>query len=120
MSDKQFERCSLQDATHIEMGGKMYELGNGFTSKHEVLKYNDYYIDVCRRNFVWQLIHVDAFPILGIKPLREAKPEPIEFEAVFAKYDGKWHPLYSLDDGVSYQNCKKATFKCVQIVEEEK
>ena len=120
MSEKQFEECSLEQATHIEVGGKVYELGNGFTSKQEILKYNDSHIDVCRRNFAWQLIHVDAFPILGIKPMREKKREPVVFEATFAKYDGKWHPLYSLDYGFPVQKYKTATFKCVEILEEKK
>ena len=26
MSEKQFEECSLEDATHVEMGGVVYEI----------------------------------------------------------------------------------------------
>ena len=86
MSEIQFEKCSLQDATHVEMGGKVYEFGKEYTSEHEVLRYNSHHINVCRNiefdttETRWQLIHVDAFPILGIKPMKEKKP--IEFEAV--------------------------------------
>ena len=120
MSEKQFEQCTLEDATHVEMGGKVHEFGNGFTSKGEVLKYNDSLIDVRRGTTGWQLIHVDTFSILGIKPLREKKPEPIEFEATFVKYDNHWHPLYSLDYGFPCQKYKTARFKCVQILEDEK
>ena len=126
MSEKKLEGCSVEEATHIEMGGKVYKFGirprsySGYDSENRVAKnFNSLYIEVCTEVFGWQLIHVDAFPILGIKPLRKAKPEPVEFEATFAHYDGKWHPLHSLDDGVSYQNCKKATFRCVEIVEDE-
>jgi hypothetical protein len=124
MSKIQYEECSLEEATHVEVGGKVHELGirpdDGYESKHQVLKYNRYYIKVYMKSAGWQLIHVDAFPILGIKLFKEVKPEPVEFEATFAMYDGKWHPLYSWNAGVSYQNSKKATFKCVQILEEEK
>jgi hypothetical protein len=120
MSDKQFEECDLEEATHVEMGGKVYKLGYNYGS-NQVLRRNSHNIEVHRLTDAhWQLIHVFAFPFLGIKPLKEVKPEPIEFEAVFAEYNGKWHPSYSfsLDDG-NYQNCKKAIFKCVQIVEED-
>jgi len=116
MSDKQFEPCSLGDATHIEVNGKVYLLGG-----NEVLleSYHGVWIGI-RWLEEDAFIPENLFPILGIKPLREIKPEPVVFEATFVKYDGKWHPLHSLDDGVSYQNCKKAKFKCVEIVEEEK
>ena len=120
MSEKQFEECSLADATHVEMGGKVYKLGKEYTSEQEVLKYNDFNIDVCRGTAGWQLIHHGSFPVLGIKPLRERKQELIEFETTFVKYGDKWHPRYSLAQGWSYQNCKKTKFRCVQILEEEK
>ena len=120
MSEKKFEPCSLAEATHVEMGGKMYELGKEYTSEQEVLKYNDFNIEFCRKPAGWQLIHVGSFPVLGIKPMKKIKPEPIEFEATFAKYDGNWYPLHSLDDGVSYLHNKKAKFRCVEILEEKK
>ena len=111
MSEKEFEPCTLQDATHVEMGGKVHLLGGNKVGLQP-------YCGVWR-GILWRkkdvFIPEDSFPILGIKPLREKKSEPIEFEAVFAKYDGKWHTMYNLDDGLSYQNCKKARFKCVQI-----
>jgi len=77
------------------------------------------WIDILIEENKWANIPKEAFPLLGIRCLRKFKPTPIEFEATFAKYDGKWHPLHSLHDGVSYQNCKKATFKCVEILEDE-
>lgn len=114
MSEIKFEECSLQNATHIEVNGKVYKLGG-----NEVVL--EYYHSDCiglRWEYADAFIPEELFSILGIKSLFEHKPEPVVFEAVFAKYDGKWHPLYSLDDGVSYQNNKKATFRCVQILEE--
>lgn len=121
MSENKFEECLLGDATHVEMGGKVYKLGQDeFTSEHQVLKCNDYNIEVHKGTYSGNIIHVNAFPLLGIKPLKEKKPEPIEFEATFIKHDGKWFPSYSfsLDDS-NYQNNKKARFKCVEILEDE-
>ena len=77
-------------------------------------------IDISFGEKYWNQITEELFPFLGIKPLRKPQPKPIEFEATFASYDGNWHSLYSLDDGVSYQNNKKARFRCVEILEEEK
>ncbi len=105
MSEKKLEECSLEQATHIEMGGKVYEFGNGFTSKGEVLKYNDYHIDVCRGTTGWQLIHVDTFPILGIKPL---KKKPIKFYHTFG---GPYAPP---------NEAYGKTFLCVEFLKEEK
>lgn len=114
MSDKQFEPCTLEEATHFEIHGVMHELNDNvqcsFNGTRVGIRFREE--DV--------FIPEDSFPLLAIKPLREKKPEPIEFEAAFAKYDGKWHPLYGLDDILSYQNCKTATFKCVEILEDEK
>ena len=122
MSEKKFEECSLEDATHVKMGGVIYKLGirlnDDYDSKNRVAKHNSLYIEVCTEVFGWQLINSAVFPILGIQPLKEVKPEPIEFEVVFAKYDGKWYPLYGLDNN-TYQNSKKARFKCVEILEDE-
>lgn len=115
MSEKKFEPCSLGDATHIEVNGKVHKLENDKIAL-------EYYHDKCIGIRWWDtdtFIPEELFSTLGIKPLREIKPEPIEFEATFAHYDGKWYPLHSLDDGVSYQNCKKARFKCVEILEDE-
>lgn len=115
MSEKQFERCTLEEATHVDVGGKVHKLGYDYSA--QLLRRNSHNIEVTTENR-WQLIHVDAFPLLGIQPLKEKKQEPIEFEATFVKHDGQWHPLYSLY-GVSYLHNKKAKFKCVEILEEE-
>jgi hypothetical protein len=120
----QWEEVELKDATHVEINGEVHEIKErdgiversvDFGSIDILVEQSvDCYIDVNK----WANIPKEAFPFLGIKCLRKFKPTPIEFEAAFAKYDGRWHPLYSLDDGLSYQNCKKATFKCVEILEE--
>ena len=92
MSKKQFEECTLEEATHVEVNGQSYFLGHGkvLLAYDEDDRVGISVVDACA------FIPVDAFPVLGIKPMKEIKPEPIEFEATFVKYDGKWHPLYKL------------------------
>lgn len=114
MSEIKFEECSLQNATHIEVNGKMYKLGGN----EVVLEYYHFDCIGIRWEYGDAFIPEEMFSTLGIKLLFEHKLEPIEFEAMFARYDGKWYPLYGVNDGLSYQNCKKATFRCVQILEE--
>jgi len=110
MSEKKLEECSLEEATHVEINKVVYQIVGNICTYNIGLRWLE--------QDVW--IPIELFPILGIKLFKEVKPEPVEFEATFAMYDGKWHPLYSWNAGVSYQNSKKATFKCVQILEEEK
>lgn len=116
MSEKKLEECSLEEATHVEVGGKVYLLGG-----NEVLlePYHGKFIGI-RWLEEDAFIPEQLFHILGIKTLKEIKPEPIEFEAVFVKHDGQWRQLLTIDDGISIQNCKVARFRCVEIVEEEK
>ena len=121
MSKKQFEPCSLGDATHVEMGGKMYEL-DVWESRGACKDYEEGHcvgISVDDKDEILS-IPISLFPILGIKPMKEVKPEPIEFEATFFKHDGKWRTLYLGDNHLPYENSKKARFRCVEIVEEEK
>lgn len=121
MSEKKLERCSLGEATHIEIGGKLHELGLvACTSNSPVVKCNSFNIEVYTAKHERQYIAVNAFQVLGIKTFREIKPEPIEFEAVFVKHDGQWRQLLTKDDIISIQNCKVAKFKCVQILEDDK
>ena len=122
----QWEEVELMDATHVEINGVVHEIKeqDGIVERSVefgcinilVERSVDCYIDVNK----WAQIPQEAFPFLGIKCLRKKKREPIEFEAAFAKYDGRWHPLYCLDDGFAHQNNKKAKFRCVEILEEEK
>ena len=116
MSEKKLEECSLEDATHVEVKGVTYFLGHGkvLLAYDEDDRVGISVVDACA------FIPVDAFPILGIKPMKEIKPEPVEFEATFFKHDGKWRTLYLGDNHLPYENSMKAKFKCVQILEDEK
>ncbi len=108
MSDKQFEPCTLAEATHVEINKVVYQIVGNICTYNIGLRWLE--------EDVW--IPIELFPILGIKPLKEIKPEPIEFEATFVMYDGCWQTLHSLEDRFP-DNCKKATFRCVQIMEDE-
>lgn len=123
MSNIQWVECDLVNATHIEINGEVHELkADGNVKKSGLLCSGNFRcIDILIGFNKFEQIHVDLFPFLGIKCLRKAKPTPIEFEATFASYDGNggWRPMYTLDDGIAYQNFKKAKFKCVEILEEK-
>ena len=107
MSEKEFEKCKLEQATHAEsVTGKVYLISKSENRLRIVVEGYSIF------NETWKA--------LGIKPMREVKLKPIEFEATFAEYKGKWHPLYNLDDNYDFQNCNKAKFKCVEILEERK
>jgi hypothetical protein len=58
---KQFEECSLQEATHIEMSGKVHK----FIQSGNLHKENSFAF--------LEAIHKDLLPKLGIKPLKEIK-----------------------------------------------
>ncbi len=113
----QWEEVELMDATHVEINGCVVEIKerDGLVERSADFGW----IDILVGENKWANIPQEAFFALGIKCLRKVKPTPIEFEAAFAKYDGRWHPLYCLDAGSAYQNCKKAKFRCVEILEEK-
>jgi hypothetical protein len=110
----QWEEVALEDATHFEING----------IRHDLLENAQYFCNGDLLGIRWRdeytFIPEQLFPTLGIKPLRMVKPTPSEFEAMFVMWDGCWHPLYCLDDGFPNDNCKKATFRCTEILEEEK
>jgi hypothetical protein len=112
----QWEEVELMDATHIEINGEVHEIKErGGTVERSV----DFgWIDILIEENKWANIPQEAFPLLGIKCLRKFKPTPIEFEATFVMYDGCWQTLHSLEDRFP-DNCKKATFRCVEILEDE-
>jgi hypothetical protein len=118
----QWKECDLVNATHVEINGEVHELKeDGKVKKAGKLSSLNYRsIEILIGLNDWKHIHVDLFPILGIKCLRKFKPTPSEFEAVFVKHDGQWRQLLTIDDGISIQNCKVARFRCVEILEEEK
>ena len=113
----QWEEVELKDATHVEINGVVHEITErGGT----VERSNDFgWIEILVGENNWATIPKEALPLLGIRCLRKVKLTPIEFEAAFAKYDGKWRPLYSLDDGFSSQKFKKVKFRCVEIMDGE-
>jgi hypothetical protein len=115
----QWEEVALEDATHVEVNGKIWllEKGRNVEKSFQLVTLIGIKVQVGFND--WETIHHDLFRFLGIKCLRKVKPTPSEFEATFVMYDGKWYPLHSLDDGVSYLHNKKAKFRCVEILEDE-
>jgi hypothetical protein len=111
----QWEECSLDVATHVEMGGEMHEITERGGTVERSVDVGWIYILIDNK---WGHIPQEAFPFLGIKCLRKFKPKPIEFEATFVMYGDCWQTLHSLEDRFP-DNCKKATFRCVQILEDE-
>lgn len=94
----------MEKATHIKMGDKLYE----FCDNNQVVKYSSNQIEVGKLTCGWQIIHSDAFPILGIKPLKERMQEPIVF-------------TYTVGGGIAPPNkAYGKTFLCVEILEENK
>jgi len=117
----QWEECSIHDATHIEINGVVHEIKVAGKIVKSGLPYvGGIYtcIDISFGEKYWNQITEELFPFLGIKPLRKPQPKPIEFEATFVMYDGCWQTLHSLEDRFP-DNCKKATFRCVEILEDE-
>ena len=114
MSEKQFEECTLEEATHVEMGGKTYKIGGS------EVKYDSYksHLKVYKGSDGWQWAHELAFPILGIKPLKEKKREPIEFEFIPSLETAKdmWLPA----DFIVPMKAVGKKFRCVEILEDEK
>jgi hypothetical protein len=114
----QWEEVALEDATHVEVNGKIWllEKGGNVEKSFQLVTLIGIKVQVGFND--WETIHHDLFRFLGIKCLRKVKPTPIEFEATFVMYDGCWQTLHSLEDRFP-DNCKKATFRCVQIMEDE-
>lgn len=120
----QWEEVELMDATHVEINGELFELkADGKVKKSYLaghsLSWSKCSIDILIGLNDWKNIHVDLFPILGIKCLRKVKPTPSEFEATFVMYDGCWQTLHSLEDRFPNENCKRAKFRCVEIMEDK-
>ena len=113
----QWEECLLKDATHIKINGAVHEIKERDGTVERSVDFG--WIDILVGENKWAGIPQEGFPLLGIKPLRKVERKPIEFEATFFSYDGNWRPLYTLDDGIAYQNNKKAKFRCIEILEEE-
>jgi hypothetical protein len=105
MSDKKFEPCSLEEATHFginrvvhEINDKVYYSFNG-TRVGIRLREEDTFIPE------------DAFFLLGINPLREIKPEPVVFEHIFT--------FEEISLGIIPDEAEGKKFKCVEILEDD-
>jgi hypothetical protein len=112
----QWEEVALEDATHVEINGCVIEMKEKDGRCERSVDFD--WIDILVGENKWAQIPIEAFLLLGIRCLRKVKREPIEFEATFASYDGNWRPVYSLDDRFP-NNCKRAKFRCVEILEDE-
>jgi hypothetical protein len=113
----QWEEVELMDATHVEINGCVVEIKERDGLVERSVDFG--WIDILAGENKWANIPQEAFFALGIRCLRKFKPTPIEFEGVFVMYDGCWQTLHSLEDRFP-DNCKKAKFRCVEILEEEK
>jgi hypothetical protein len=113
----QWEEVELKDATHVEINGELFEIKERDGIVERSVDFG--WIDILIEENKWANIPQEAFPLLGIKCLRKFKPTPIEFKGVFALCYDRWHPLYCSEDGFAYQNCKKAKFRCIEILEDE-
>ena len=116
MSKIQYEECSLEEATHVEINGCVVEIKERDGLVERSVDFG--WIDILVGENKWANIPKEAFPLLGIRCLRKVKPTPIEFEGVFVRFDGRWETVPEVA-GSAYQNCKKARFRCVQIMEDE-
>ena len=112
MSDKQFEECTLEEATHVEVNGKVHLLENDKIAL-------EYYHDKCIGIRWWDtdtFIPEELFSTLGIKPMKEKKREPVEFEAIVRlTAGGDLDLLGNIPEGVPLGT----KFKCVQILDGE-
>ena len=111
MSEKQYEECVFQEATHVAVNGVVFQIAGN------IWKSDQSYLLCWLKEDI--SIPLEYFSTFGIKPLREKKRVPIEFEATFVNYDGEWHRLFSLH-GLKHVGCREAKFRCVQILEDEK
>ena len=112
MSEKQFEPCSLAEATHVKVNDKVHLLENDKIAL-------EYYHDKCIGIRWWDtdtFIPEELFSTLGIKPLREKKREPIVFEFIPSLEMAKdmWLPA----DFIVPMEAVGKKFKCVEILEE--
>ena len=111
MSEKQLEECLLEEATHVEMGGKVYELGNGIVAK---IKDGHYPRLRVINDFVGNdYINESSFPIFGIKALKEKKREPVVFEFIMSLNTLSFFPPLNVP-----MEAVGKKFKCVEILEE--
>ena len=121
--NENFEPCTLEEATHVEVGGKVHKIEMDgaaqivFGTEENTSFFRRKIGIVLRiRDGHWHTIFMDCFPIFGIKPLKEIKREPIEFVG-FTKYVSR---TLSHIINVPLGTPPQTRFKCVEILEDEK
>ena len=83
MNEKEFEECSLSEASHVEVIGKVYEIGDKLITQK---CYQGVYMGL-RWLEEDAFLPIEMFSNLGIKPLREKKREPAEFEDFYQPHE---------------------------------
>ena len=92
----------------------MYEFGDGIVTKIKDGSYPR--IRVINESVGNDYINESSFPIFGIKPMKEKKRKPIEFEAIVKQSRLSFLFLDNVPEGVPLGT----KFKCVEILEEKK
>ena len=116
MSRIEFKESSLEQATHVEVGGKVYEL-DVWESGGACKDYEEGHcvgITVDDKDEILS-IPISLFPILGIKLFKEIKREPIEFEFIMSLNTLSFFPPLNVP-----MEAVGKRFRCVEILEEEK
>ena len=110
MNEQQFEECSLEDATHVEVNGVRHELNDNV----------QYFCNGDLLGIRWRdeytFIPEELFSTLGIQPLKKIKQEPAEFEAIVRlTAGGDLDLLGNIPEEVPLGT----KFRCIQILEED-
>ena len=97
----------MEEATHVAVNGVVYKIAGNICTYNVGLRWVE--------EDVW--IPIELFPILGIKPLRERKQEPIVFEFIPSIEMAKdmWLPA----DFIVPMEAVGKKFKCVEILEDD-
>ena len=110
-----FEPCTLEEATHVEVGGNVYKFEMDGVAQiifgtEENTSFPRRKIGIVLRikDGHWKTIFMDCFPIFNIKPLKEIKREPREFVHIFRKGSSMSYPSWA----------ENGMFRCVEISEE--
>ncbi len=114
----QWEEVALEDATHVEINGEVFEMeAGGKVIKSGKLSIDGKYlcISILIGPHDWMQISQEAFPLLGIRCLRKFKPKPIEFEGVVKESKLSFLFLGNVPEGIPLG----IKFRCIEILEDE-
>jgi hypothetical protein len=109
----QWEECSLEDATHVEINKCVVEIKERDGLVERSVDFG--WIDILVGENKWANIPQEAFFALGIRCLRKVKPTPIEFEGIVKESKLSFLFLGNVPEGIPLG--KK--FRCVEILEEK-